>query len=71
MQQHLHFTLNLFKTTFKAYTQCLPKSLQNADRLNLMNLKKTTYVIHDDFVHQGELQKWLLNTGLIDEKDQC
>jgi len=32
-----------------------------------MNMKKSTYIIHIEVVHQGELQKWLLDTGLIGE----
>jgi hypothetical protein len=32
-----------------------------------MNVKKSTYIVHDDVNHQGELQMWLLNNRLSSE----
>jgi len=30
-------------------------------------MKKSTYIVHDDVIHQGELQKWLLSNRLSTE----
>jgi hypothetical protein len=31
-------------------------------------MKKKTYIVYDDVLHQGELHKWFLETGSIGEK---
>jgi len=30
-------------------------------------MKKSTYIVHEEVIHQGELQNWLLSTRLSSE----